>query len=68
MLKKIVIGGLATALAVGFIFGRDASSYVTTTASKVTNSVKGSVPIQFEIDRARKMIPRSTLRFATTCT
>lgn len=56
MLKKVVIGGLATTLALGFIFGRDASSYLSTTCSKVTNSVKGSVPIEFEIDRARKMI------------
>ncbi len=56
MLKKAVITGLGAALLVGFLFGRDAASYLQTTCSAVTNGVKESVPVDFEIDRARKMI------------
>ncbi len=56
MFKKIVIGSLAIAVVAGFLLGRDAVSYVHTTASHVTESVKDSVPVEFELDRARKMI------------
>lgn len=39
-----------------FLFGRHAASYVRTSAGWVRESVKDSVPIEFEIDRARDMI------------
>ncbi len=56
MIKKgfFAAGGLAL-LSVIF-FGRDAASYVSTSASRVKDSVRDSVPIEFEIDRARKMV------------
>ena len=56
MFKKalIVVGGLG-ALSVIF-FGRDAVSYVATSASRVTDSVRSAVPVEFEIDRARRMV------------
>lgn len=56
MIKKtlFVVGGLA--LLGLFCFGRNATSYVGTTAGWVRDSVKDSVPIQFEIDRARNMV------------
>ena len=41
---------------VGWLFGRDAASYIGTSAGLVTSSVKNSVPLSFEIDRARKMV------------
>ena len=43
-------------MTMGLLFGTDALSYVTTSASQVTSSVKDSVPIEFEINRARKMV------------
>lgn len=56
MVKKVimVVGG-AGLLSV-LLFGTDAASYVWTSASKVKDSVRGSVPIEFEIDRAREMV------------
>jgi chromosome segregation ATPase len=37
-------------------FGRDAVSYVCTSAGRVTDSVRSNVPVEFEIDRARRMV------------
>jgi len=56
MVKKVivVVGGV-TLLSL-FLFGRDAASYVGTSVGWVTESVKDSVPLEFEIDRARKMV------------
>jgi hypothetical protein len=56
MLKKALIGtGIATALAV-FVFGKDVFSYARTSASSVRDAVKSEVPIEFEIERARKVV------------
>lgn len=44
----IVVGGL--------IFGRDLSSYVSSSAKSVRSVVKDSVPIEFELQRARDLI------------
>ncbi len=56
MIKKavLVVTGLGVTTLV--LFGRDAASYVSTTYSKLTNSVQDSVPVEFQIDRARKMV------------
>lgn len=56
MIKKALIAGAGVALLGTFFFGRDAVSYVATSAGWVKDSVKGSVPIDFEIDRARRMV------------
>lgn len=49
----IVAGG---ALLVAILFGTAVPSYVSTAASRMQESVKDSVPVTFELDRARKMI------------
>lgn len=56
MFKKSLYMVGASLLVLGFLFGCDAISYVQTSAGIVKNSVKDSVPIEFEIERARKMI------------
>ncbi len=56
MLKKSLVLGGAVVLLLGLFFGRDACSYLTTSAGWVKDSVKTSVPIEFQIDRARQMI------------
>lgn len=56
MIKKVLIGGVTAAVLAGFFFGRDAFSYVGTTVGWVKDSVRDTVPMEFEIERARKMI------------
>lgn len=56
MINKILLGGAGAALLMGLVFGRDAISYVSTSASQLHAQVKDSVPVEFEIERARKMI------------
>jgi hypothetical protein len=56
MIKKALIGGAGACLVAGFLFGTDALSYVTTSAGWVKDSVKDSVPLEFEIERARQMV------------
>ena len=56
MIKRVVIGS-AVALLLGLFFvGRDAVSYVRTSTGYVKDSVQNSVPMGFQIDRARGMI------------
>jgi chromosome segregation ATPase len=56
MVKKLLIAvGGVTVLTV-FFFGRDAVSYVGTSVSKVQDWGKDAVPVEFEIERARKMV------------
>jgi uncharacterized coiled-coil protein SlyX len=50
----IAAGGLAILL--GLVFGRDMFSYVRTSVGHVKETVKSSVPVTFELERARKMI------------
>ena len=56
VMKKGLIGAALGAGALGLIFGTAAPSYVKTTLHNARNRVKGSVPIEFEIDRARQEI------------
>lgn len=56
MIKKAVISAAAVLLIGGFFFGRDLLSYATTSAGWIRDSVKEQVPIEFEIERARKMV------------
>jgi len=56
MLKKVLFVGAAAALLLGLFFGRDAVSYVSTSWKSVRSSVRNSVPVEFEITRARDMI------------
>lgn len=56
MIRKIACTGIGAAVLAGLVFGTDAYSYISTTASRLGDNVKNSVPVEFELDRARKMI------------
>lgn len=56
MLKKLVITGLGVVLLGGLVAKTDLGSYVTTSYRRVTGAVKDTVPIEFQIDRARNMV------------
>ena len=56
MFRKMILGGLVLAVTAGFLLGSDALSYLTTSCERVSDQVKESVPIEFQIDRARKMV------------
>jgi chromosome segregation ATPase len=53
--KMLVIGGGAALVGV-LLVGRDALSYLRTSAGYVTDAVQEAVPVEFQIDRARGMI------------
>ncbi len=56
MFKKIIIAGLAVLLIGGLLFGRNLVPYATTTIDKVRESMKQSIPIDQQIDMARKKL------------
>ena len=56
MLKKILLGTVVAAAVGGLVFGTDAFSYLSTSAKKIRTEVKGNVPLEFEIERARNMV------------
>jgi len=56
MIKRVIVGtGVALLLGLLF-FGRDVFSYVRTSAGYVKDSVRETVPMEFQIERARHMI------------
>jgi chromosome segregation ATPase len=56
MIKKALIGaGVVVGLSLLF-FGRDAVSYVRTSVASLRDSVRGSIPVEVELDRARQMM------------
>jgi peptidoglycan hydrolase CwlO-like protein len=56
MIKKAVVGTAITLMLGLFFFGRDMVSYVNTSAQYMKDSVKDSVPTEFQIERARNLI------------
>lgn len=56
MIKKALLVVVGLGLTTVVLFGRDAASYVGTTYHRLTNSVKSTVPVEFQIDRARGMV------------
>jgi tellurite resistance protein len=56
MVKKGMFLGAAVAVLVGLLFGREGFSHVKTSLGWVRQSVRESVPVEFEISRARQMI------------
>lgn len=56
MVKKGMFVGGAVLLLLGLLFGTSASSYVKTFGGGVRQAVRDSVPLGFELDRARQMI------------
>jgi chromosome segregation ATPase len=56
MIKKLIVV-TAVVLLLGGIFAKsNLGSYVTTSYRRVSNSVEESVPLEFQIDRARNMV------------
>jgi len=56
MLKRTLVAGGSVLLLSTLLCGREAVSYISTSAGWVKQSVKDSVPIEFELERARNMI------------
>lgn len=56
MIKKAILVATGLGVTTLVLFGRDAASYVSTTYHKLTSSVQESVPVEFQIDRARQMV------------
>ena len=56
MIKKAIIGTAVALVLVMFFFGRDAISYLRTSAGYVKDAVHSSVSPEFQIKRARGMI------------
>jgi DNA repair exonuclease SbcCD ATPase subunit len=56
MLKKGILASGVLLLLLALFFGRDTFSYLVTSAGRVHRSVRDSVPVTFELERARKMI------------
>ncbi|QDT30514.1 coiled-coil domain-containing protein [Gimesia panareensis] len=54
--KKILIGAAVLATLGTFVFGRDVISYMKTAGTSVRDAVKSEVPVDFEVERARKMV------------
>jgi len=55
-LKWVVIGGIGLALVGGAIFGTDLPSYLRTSANSVRTAVKGAIPMDMELARARDLL------------
>jgi predicted nucleic acid-binding Zn-ribbon protein len=56
MIKKLVIGTLGVGLLGGALTATNIGSYLTTGYRQVSDSVEGTVPMAFQIDRARNMV------------
>ena len=56
MIKKVIFVMLGLGLTTVVLFGRNAASYVSTTYHRLTDTVQESVPIDFQIDRAKQMV------------
>ena len=56
MIKKLVLSVLVVGLLGGLLLGRGAMSYLTTSYERASQTVEESVPLEFQIDRARKMV------------
>jgi peptidoglycan hydrolase CwlO-like protein len=56
MIKKFLLAGMGVVVLGSVLYGTDFWSYVRTAQRQVAGSLKESVPIEFEIQRARQMI------------
>jgi len=56
LVKKFAVGAAGVALVSTLCFGRDAMSYIGTSIGLMKDSVKNSVPMDFEINRARDLV------------
>ncbi|HCP13961.1 MAG TPA: hypothetical protein DIT89_16630, partial [Planctomycetaceae bacterium] len=53
MLRKLITGTAAAALAGTMLLGSDASSYIKTMGSNVRSAVRQEISVEFELDRIR---------------
>ena len=67
MVKKGIFLATAVAVLVGLVFGREGFSHVKTSLGWVRQSVRESVPVEFEISRARQMIKDLDPRHMGVC-
>lgn len=56
MIKKIIVSSLALTLLAGLTIGSDVGSYLSTACQRATDSVADNVPIEFQIDRAKRLV------------
>jgi chromosome segregation ATPase len=56
MLKKLVVGTAAAAMAGGLLLGSDAYSYLRTFGGNVRQAVKSEISVDFELDRIRNEV------------
>lgn len=56
MFNKVILSVGGATLVGGVLLGSNAMSYLTTSYDRVSQSVEDSVPMEFQIDRARKMV------------
>ena len=56
MIKRAVLVVIGLGLTTVVLFGRNAASYVSTSYHRVTGAVHDSVPVEFQIDRAKQMV------------
>jgi len=56
MIKKTVITALSLTLVAGVMLGSNAWSYLKTACNRVGENVESTVPVEFQIDRARQMV------------
>ena len=67
MIKKLVVTTLGVGLLGGVLGATNLGSYVTTGCRQVSDSVEDSVPMTFQINRARNMVRDWSRKFATRC-
>ena len=56
MIKKVLIGSAIAIVAGYFFFGKGLFSYARTAANEIRDSVRGEVPLDFEVKRARDQV------------
>ncbi|TWT46768.1 hypothetical protein [Botrimarina hoheduenensis] len=56
MIKKTIVSALALTLLAGLTVGSDLGSYLSTAYHRMTDRVSDTVPIEFQIDRARQLV------------
>lgn len=66
MIKKTV-GGILLLMLVGFLFGREARSYLRVSVSQMRQAIKSELPIEFEWGTGEKRSRKSCRIFANAC-
>ena len=56
MIKRTLIGGGVTLLAMGLFFGRNAANFATTSVGWVRSTIDENVPVELKIEQVRNMI------------